>query len=148
MQYKNKQTYTAPWVHAIWSTKYRAPLIIPALKYKLYDCIRAVSKEKDYHLDFVNGVSDHIHLLYSLKPAQNISTLVKDIKGNTWQWVNKSGLIEQYFSWQDGFAAISVSPSIVPRVRNYIRNQERHHQKQNFDLELKHLKDIMIVPPL
>jgi len=148
MIYKNRQTFATLWAHLIWSTKYREHTIIPSLKYKLYDYIRKVSKEKGYHLDFINGVSDHVHLLYSLKPNQNISTLVKDVKGNTWAWVNDNNLSDEYFTWQDGYAAISVSPSNVEKVRNYIRNQEIRHQRQTFEEELERLKDAVIVPPL
>ncbi|MFK7908067.1 MAG: IS200/IS605 family transposase [Chitinophagales bacterium] len=148
MIYKNRQTFAALWVHLIWSTKYREPTIVPTLKYKLYDHIRKVSKDKGYHLDFINGVTDHVHLLYSLKPNQLISTLVKDIKGNTWSWVNDHQHSETYFTWQDGYAAISVSPSNVPKVRNYIRNQEIHHHRMSFEEELDGLKDAVIVPPL
>ena len=148
MTYKNSQTFAALWVHVIWSTKHREPIITPSLKYKLYDHIREVSEKKGYYLDFINGVADHIHLLYAIKPTQNVSNLVKDIKGNTWSWVNDNGMSEHYFTWQDGYAAISVSPSLVPKVRNYIRKQEEHHQNYGFDDELKGFKEAVVVKPL
>ncbi len=39
------------------------------------------------------------------------------------------------FSWQEGYGAFSVSPSQVPVVKEYIRNQERHHRKRCFEEE-------------
>jgi hypothetical protein len=39
------------------------------------------------------------------------------------------------FSWQEGYGAFSVSPSQVRTVKEYIRNQERHHRKRNFEEE-------------
>ena len=39
------------------------------------------------------------------------------------------------FSWQEGFAAFSVSPSQVSAVKQYIRNQAEHHRKRNFEEE-------------
>jgi putative transposase len=39
------------------------------------------------------------------------------------------------FEWQKGYAAFSLSPSLVETVANYIRNQERHHRARNFEEE-------------
>jgi hypothetical protein len=39
------------------------------------------------------------------------------------------------FSWQEGYAAFSVSSSQVPVVKKYIRNQEEHHRKRSFEAE-------------
>ncbi len=141
----NHQTYTSLWVHLIWSTKNREPLITSSLKKKLYDKIREISGELNYHLDFINGVDDHVHLLYSLNPVHSVSEMVKNVKGKTWQWVRDMNLSESYFSWQDGYAAISVSPQNVQRVRNYIRKQETHHAKETFENELESFKKLGIV---
>jgi hypothetical protein len=43
------------------------------------------------------------------------------------------------FSWQEGYAAFSVSPSQVPVVKNYIRNQQEHHRKRSFEDEFVRL---------
>ena len=45
------------------------------------------------------------------------------------------------FAWQDGYAAISVSPSRVDVVRRYIGQQERHHGKRTFEAEYSALLD-------
>lgn len=134
------KTYHALWVHLVWSTKYRQPLIVPALKYPLYQKMREIAKAKGFHLDFVNGVEDHVHLLIGLKPSHSIPTIVKNLKGITHDWIRDEGLSETYFHWQDGYAAISVSPDRVPTVRGYIRKQEQHHKKQSFDLEWSYFK--------
>lgn len=39
------------------------------------------------------------------------------------------------FAWQDGYAAISVSPSEVEAVRRYLEQQENHHGKRTFEDE-------------
>jgi putative transposase len=140
------QTYSALWVHLIWSTKNRQPIISQKLKYKLYDQIREICIDKTYHLDFINGIEDHIHLLISLSPKFSVSNVVKDIKGVSQRWVVESGLIEEYFEWQDGYAVVSVSPYNVQRVRNYIRNQEKHHKKMTAEDELNNIKELAFVP--
>eukprot|EP01035_Chromulina_nebulosa_P036200 gene36200-48745_t len=59
------------------------------LKKPLYDKMREIANEKDFRIDFINGVEDH---------------------GITNSWVNKNQLTLDYFEWQDGFSAFSVSP--------------------------------------
>lgn len=39
------------------------------------------------------------------------------------------------FAWQDGYAAISVSPSKAGAEKSYIDNQEEHHAKWSFENE-------------
>ena len=129
------QKYYALWVHLVWTTKNRKPLISKELKFPLYRKIQEICKDKEYHLDFMNGVEDHIHLLISLNPKFAVSDVVKNIKGLSQKWVRESELIEDYFEWQDGYAVISVSPSVVPKVRDYIRNQEKKHKKETFDFD-------------
>uniref|UniRef100_UPI003743C1A8 transposase n=1 Tax=Chryseobacterium gallinarum TaxID=1324352 RepID=UPI003743C1A8 len=41
------------------------------------------------------------------------------------------------FSWQDEYFAVSVSESMIGSVRNYIKNQEKHHQRKSFMDEYK-----------
>jgi hypothetical protein len=43
------------------------------------------------------------------------------------------------FSWQEGYGAFSVSPSQVPVIKTYIRNQQRYHQKRSFEEEFSAL---------
>src|SRR5215471_8744985 len=37
----------------------------------------------------INGTLDHLHILIGLHPSQAISGLVRDIKANTNEWINK-----------------------------------------------------------
>jgi REP element-mobilizing transposase RayT len=62
------------------------------------------------------------------------------IKGESSFWINKQEefkpiLKEKKFEWQDEYFAVSVSESIVDKVRNYIKNQEVHHSKKSFQKE-------------
>ena len=57
------------------------------------------------------------------------------IKGESSYWINKSKLIKNKFEWQDEYFAVSVSESMISMVREYIWNQEEHHQKKTFQQE-------------
>jgi putative transposase len=129
------------WVHLIWSTKNRDKIISKDLKPELLSHIKENAKSKDIYIDCVNCVSDHIHLLISLKGEQSISKLVMLIKGESSYWVNKNKFSKFKFEWQEEFIAVSVSESVVPKVREYIKKQEEHHKtksfKEEYDLFIK-----------
>jgi hypothetical protein len=46
------------------------------------------------------------------------------IKGESSYWINKEQLLNRKFEWQDEYFAVSVSESMLDKVRNYIKNQE------------------------
>jgi len=83
----------------------------------------------------VNGHVDHVHVLISLSPDQTISKIVQLLKGESSFWVNKLGLTKTKLEWQDDYFAVSVSESGIDKVRDYIKNQEVHHQKKTFQQE-------------
>jgi REP element-mobilizing transposase RayT len=129
--------YTKLWIHLIWSTKNREPFITKELKSKLISHIKENSEIKQIHIDFINCVKDHIHILITLKPDQKLSDVIRLIKGESSFWVNKNKLIKFKFEWQDEYIAVSVSDSVVNNVRNYIKNQEEHHKTKTFMEEYK-----------
>lgn len=57
------------------------------------------------------------------------------IKGESSFWINKNGMIKEKFEWQDEYFAVSVSESMIDKVRNYIKNQEEHHSQKTFQQE-------------
>lgn len=86
-------------------------------------------------MDHVNGYSDHCHCLVSLSVDQTIQKTMQLIKGESSFWINKQGLTNQKFEWQDEYFAASVSETSLENVRNYIKNQEIHHSKKSFQDE-------------
>jgi putative transposase len=122
--------------HFVWSTKNRIPfLATKELRQKVWKHIKENAKEKGIHIDFVNGYSDHCHCLVSLGPDQTIQKLMQLIKGESSFWINQQRLTKEKFQWQTEYFAVSVSESIVEKVRNYIKNQESHHSKKSFQEE-------------
>jgi REP-associated tyrosine transposase len=83
----------------------------------------------------MNCVSDHIHLMVSLGTEQTIAKTAMLLKGESSFWVNKQNISKQKFEWQDEYIALSVSYSAVNKVREYILNQEKHHEKKTFMVE-------------
>src|SRR6266566_9561833 len=70
--------------------------------------------------------------LSKVPPTMALAKAVLAIKSNSSRWANAGG---HKLAWQQGYAAFSVSASIVPAVVRYIENQEAHHRKMSFDEE-------------
>jgi REP element-mobilizing transposase RayT len=106
--------------------------------------IRENAEEKGIFVDFINGYTDHCHCLVSLGADQTIKKVMQMIKGESAYWINKHSILGQSqegldgikkFEWQDEYYAVSVSASMLNRVREYIKNQEAHHSKKTFEQE-------------
>jgi putative transposase len=103
----------------------------------LYKYITGIIQKENHKLLAINGMPDHIHILFGLRPAQSLSDLMRLVKSNSSKWIIEERFIKEKFNWQEGFGAFSYSKSQVPRVINYIQNQEIHHAKKSFLNEYK-----------
>ncbi|MFN8357175.1 MAG: IS200/IS605 family transposase [Spirosomataceae bacterium] len=128
--------YIRVWIHFVWSTKNREPLMKNSeIRWMIFRHIRENAAQKGIYIDFINGYIDHVHCLISLSHDQTISKVMQLIKGESSYWINVNTICEERFEWQDEYFAVSVSESMLNRVRNYIKNQETHHQKRTFEEE-------------
>ena len=123
-------------LHTVWSTKNRVPFLAsPELRMKVWKHIKDNSVEKGIFIDMINGYQEHCHCLISLGVDQSISKITQLLKGESSYWINKNRLCAERFEWQEEYFAISVCETILPAVRDYIRNQEDHHQIKTFSEE-------------
>lgn len=83
----------------------------------------------------VGGMNDHIHILCLLSRDVTISHLVEEIKRNSSRWIKTISPKYKHFEWQGGYAAFSVSKSVVDNTLKYIQNQKEHHAKRTFEEE-------------
>jgi putative transposase len=125
-------SYVKSWIHAVWRTKNNRPLLTPSFRKELLIHIRINATEKGLHIDSINGHVDHIHCLMALNADISISKHIQLIKGESAHWANKNNLISSKLEWADDYFAVSVSESVVSKVRQYIANQEEHHKKSTF----------------
>jgi len=127
------------WIHAIWSTKERNPYILNKIEKKIHDCLRKELIEIGCPVRIINGMPDHVHLLFLLNPQKSVAEVVKQVKGASSYWINDQNLVAQKFLWQTGYAAYSVSESQLEKVFRYIRDQKKHHEKKTFMQEYEEL---------
>jgi REP element-mobilizing transposase RayT len=126
------------WIHGVFSTKDRLPLIIDSGKHKLYDHItKHLVDDLDCTVRRINGTADHVHLLFQMTPNIAVKDIFQNIKGESSHWWNQQNFSEKKFAWQIGYGAFSVSESQVGQVEEYIKNQEEHHRKMTFQQEIE-----------
>jgi len=128
--------YIKVYIHFVWSTKDRVPYLDSKEKRKqVWEHIRENAKTKGIYIDFINGYQEHCHCLVSLGVDQTIEKIMQLIKGESSFWINKNKLTTEKFGWQDEYFAVSVSESIIDKVRDYIKNQEEHHRHKSYNEE-------------
>ncbi len=123
------------FVHLIWSTKNRQPLINKELKVVLLGFIEHYCVENSIKILAINCVEDHIHILISLGTGQMVAKIIRLIKGASSFWINKNNLCTTKFEWQTSYISVSLSLTSVSKVKQYIANQEEHHRKATFQEE-------------
>lgn len=128
-------TYHSVYVHVIFACKDRRPLISPEIGERLYAYITGICRNHNCTLIEGGGVADHVHLLIGLNMTTAIADLMREVKASSSGWVHKTWP-KADFGWQDGYAAFSVSVSMIAKTRRYIRKQAEHHATQSLADEL------------
>ncbi len=128
--------YVLNYVHCVFSTKGRAQLIRDPEP--LWAYMRGIARNRGFDIVAIGGTNNHVHLLLSLPAGMHLVELVRDLKANSSRFMKAT---VPCFSWQDGYAAISVSPSQVEAVKRYIAGQQEHHRRRTFDDEFLALLD-------
>jgi putative transposase len=129
-------TYTQIIYQIVFSTKYREKTLDKASRPELFNDIWGILKNKKCHLYRVNGVEDHIHIVTSLHPSIALANLVKDIKLGTTSFIKDKGVFPYFRGWQNGYSAFTYSIDAKSNLIEYVRNQEKHHEKKDFRDEL------------
>lgn len=125
-------------MHVIFAVKGRESLIHTEWQDEFYRYMSRALKNREHTPYIINGMEDHVHLLFGMTPKESLSELVQSLKIQATKHIK-----EQYgcmdFSWQSGFGAFSYSKSFLPAVSNYIANQKEHHKKCSFDDEMREI---------
>ncbi len=86
------------WIHAIWSTKYRAQLIDHTIEEQLYPFIAHQLQEQGCTVGIIHGMPDDMHCLFLLHAQKSIAEVLKQIKGSSSHFANHQNIMEQPFA--------------------------------------------------
>ena len=129
-------TYSSLHYHIVFSTKNRTPWISREWRPRLFEYLGGTLRGLGAHSHEVGGVADHVHLVVSLKPPHMIAKVLQELKKASSVWIHVEAGVPD-FAWQDGYAAFTVSASVLPEVLAYVHGQEEHHRRRTFREELE-----------
>jgi REP element-mobilizing transposase RayT len=121
------------------AVKFRKALIQTSWKEQLHKYITGIVQNHNHKMIAINSMPDHLHLFIGLRPDQCLSDLMRLVKGESSEWINKQQFTSTAFRWQEGYGAFSYSRSHVQTVTDYVMNQEEHHRKRTFLEEYQQL---------
>jgi putative transposase len=124
-------------VHVIFSTKDRKPVLDEPIRLELHAYLATVARNAQCECYRVGGVADHVHLAIRLARTKDVSSVVKELKTASSQWLKTKSPALHRFEWQRGYGAFSVGPTDLDALVVYIDGQERHHRKVTFQDELR-----------
>ena len=119
-------------VHMVYATEHREPLLDRELRPRLHAYLGATLTELGCAPIAINGMADHVHLLFRLSPGLALAEVARRLKAHSSGWIHRTQPALKGFAWQSGYSAFSVSPSLCDKVRAYIANQEQHHRLRSF----------------
>jgi len=125
-------TFSQIYIQVVFAVTGRMSLITKDYKEELHKYITGIVRNKGQKLISINGIPDHLHILIGLRPAMALADLVRDVKSDSSDWVNRKKLSRGKFAWQEGYGAFSYGHSQLDMIIRYIQNQERHHKRRSF----------------
>jgi putative transposase len=140
-------SFSKIWVHGIWTTKNRHPMIHHTIETKIYQLLKNEFENLKCAVQAINGIEDHVHCLFRMNSRIALSDIFQFVKGGTSHTINHEEITVDKFSWQTGFGAFSVSESQLKKVSSYIANQKIHHKKITFEEEYNELLKLHGLPP-
>ena len=132
------------FVHVITCVKNKEPLLTKPVRTVLFAHIKKHATENGINVLSVNGTDDHMHAVVQMMPTQNLAQIMKSIRTDSSNWINEGNFIKSHFEWEEGFAALSVSPSGIKQVLDYLDKQEEHHKTKTLESELEVFQKIQI----
>ena len=131
------QSLVRNFIHIIFSTKHRQPLILPAYEEELHKYIGGICNNLSCDTIRVGGYTDHVHILCLLSKKMALMHLMEEIKRGSSKWMKtKDGSLTNFY-WQDGYGAFSINPSQIDHVATYITNQHKHHHELTYQDEYR-----------
>ena len=129
-------TYASIRFHLVFSTKHREPFLTKEFRARAHEYLGGIIRKEGGHVIEINGVDDHVHILFGWRTDESVSNLLRRLKAGSSGWIHETFPELRNFYWQEGYSIFSVSESQLEAVCKYIQNQEEHHRFKTFKEEL------------
>jgi len=116
-------------VHLVWIPKYRKKILTGAVALRVRDVLRQIAMEHELAIISGKVSSDHIRLLVSYRPHQDVSTIAQWLKG-----ISSRILLQEFphlrkmlwgrHVWARGYLAVTTGTITDEMIQKYIAEQE------------------------
>ncbi len=132
------QSLFQSYMHVVFSTKNRACwLEDKAIHSEMFAYISGICRNLKCPSIITGGHIDHVHILVRMGKMKTASKLIGEIKEDSSKWIKKKSVPDFY--WQNGYGCFGISATHVEIVRQYIKNQDKHHQVISYQDELRRI---------
>lgn len=139
-------TFTQMYVMLVFAVKNRESLLKKDIRNKIFEYMGGINSSLKNKSLIVNGISNHVHVLFGMHPDVSVSDTAYHIKRGSSLFINNEKLCPCHFSWQEGYGAFTYSRSQLDDVYNYVKNQEQHHASVTFRKEyIEYLEQAQII---
>lgn len=126
-----RANFTQLYVHCVWATWDRLPLITPDIQEVIYASIIGRCNQLGGTVIAIGGIEEHVHLLAGIPSTLSVSDLIKNVKGSSSHLITHKIKPGEFFKWQGSYGAFTVSHNDIATVANYVRNQAFHHRNKS-----------------
>ncbi len=113
-----------------WSTRGRRPVLKERHIDAIHALVRTACEDRGIALVEVVAGTDHVHVLFGLKPAQSVASAVRELKGRTTRTLLQDFpelrvWLRGNLVWDERYAVETVSPLRVDRIRDRLLHTHR-----------------------
>lgn len=131
------QSLSSILIHLVFSTKNREPFITQVIETELHPYMAKIFRELKSPSLAIDGITDHLHILFSLGRVIKVADLAEEVKTESSKWIKTKVREFRNFHWQRGYGAFSIGQSNVVALKRYIREQKQHHRRITFQDEYR-----------
>ena len=124
-------------IHLVFSAKNRERWIKEDIQSELHAYLAGACRSFGCEAYRVGGTEDHVHIACTLPRTLTVSKLMEEIKKSSSAWFKDQRPKMYGFAWQAGYGAFSLGQSQLPKLIEYIANQQNHHRNRTFKEELR-----------
>ena len=115
--------------HIVWSVKYRKAVLKGGIDEELKEMFRQIAADKDFTIQAMEVMPDHVHIFASSHPKLSASYIVKMLKGISGRWLmmRYPELRKQLWKgslWNSSFYIETIGSVSEEAVKMYIERQK------------------------
>jgi putative transposase len=85
------QSLVQNYLHIVFSTKHRQPLIHAPVESELHSYLGGICNKLECYVLKVGGYTDHVHILCKLSKKIALMKLMEELKGHSSKWIKTKG---------------------------------------------------------